>query len=63
MEDEEPRPGNFDRAWNDPPLFSYKSTSQGPNKLNKRVNHPVPSGTETGSYNKILFWNFANILC
>ena len=42
---EEPRPGNFDRAWNDPPLFSYKPAAQGPNKLNKRVMHPVPSGS------------------
>jgi hypothetical protein len=43
-EDEEPRPGNFDRAWNDPPLFSYKANGQPPTtgpKLNKRVMYPV----------------------
>lgn len=44
--EDEPRPGNWDRAWNDPPLFSYKSDSKPPAaglKLNKRVHHPVES--------------------
>ena len=40
-----PRPGNFDRAWNDPPLFSYTSTSAKEQqaqstRLNKRVGFP-----------------------
>ncbi len=38
------RPGNFDRAWNDPPLFSYDSTAAaagGKTKLNKRVEFPL----------------------
>lgn len=38
-----PRPGNYDRSWNDPPLFSYASgtpNSTGNNKLNKRVEFP-----------------------
>ena len=43
-----PRPGNYERSWNDPPLFSYGSTTQnleqarkqGANKLNKRVEFP-----------------------
>ena len=42
--EEEPRPGNFDRAWNDPPLFNYKKEStsaNAPTKLNKRVGFPV----------------------
>lgn len=37
-------PGNFDRAWNDPPLFSYSSsaTSQaGATKLTKRIGFPA----------------------
>ena len=38
-------PGNFDRAWNDPPLFSYStSTTAQPitaNRLNKRVPFPT----------------------
>ena len=45
--EEEPRPGNWDRAWNDPPLFSYKADSKPPAaglKLNKRVHHSVESG-------------------
>jgi len=38
-------PGNYDRAWNDPPLFSYSQSSSGaPNStrtaLNKRVGFP-----------------------
>ena len=52
MEDqgeEEPRPGNWDRAWNDPPLFSYTSTAakgkDAPSaKLNKRVGMTFGSG-------------------
>ena len=50
-------PGNFDKAWNDPPLFSYSAasasgqTGAGANRLNKRVAFPsqpsaVPSGGE-----------------
>lgn len=38
-------PGNFDRAWNDPPLFSYSAASgqsgPGGNRLNKRVAFPT----------------------
>jgi len=50
-------PGNFDRAWNDPPLFSYSesSTQQAQSsglKLNKRVGFPAsqppPPPTATG---------------
>jgi len=38
-------PGNYDRAWNDPPLFSYSQssaapTSTGRTSLNKRVGFP-----------------------
>ena len=44
-----PRPGNYERSWNDPPLFSYASGTQastetkkaGGNKLNKRVGHSI----------------------
>lgn len=40
-EEEEPRPGNFDRAWNDPPLFNYKATNPSSGtRLNKRVGFP-----------------------
>jgi len=47
-------PGNFDKAWNDPPLFSYSvsSTPQagGSRLLNKRVgfpsSHPPPPGQD-----------------
>ena len=45
--DEEPRPGNFDRAWNDPPLFNYKTNGQPPTtgpKLNKRVTYSATAG-------------------
>ena len=46
-----PRPGNYERSWNDPPLFSYGSATQsleqarkqGANKLNKRVEFPSSS--------------------
>lgn len=46
-----PRPGNYDRSWNDPPLFSYASGSQNPtdvnkqgtSRLNKRVEFPSMS--------------------
>ena len=38
-------PGNFDRAWNDPPLFSYSTSSTAQpitaNRLNKRVAFPT----------------------
>ena len=36
-------PGNFDRAWNDPPLFSYSASGQtgAPSRLNKRVAFPT----------------------
>ena len=47
--DEEPRPGNFDRAWNDPPLFNYKTNGQPPTagpKLNKRVTYPATAGKQ-----------------
>ena len=47
--DEEPRPGNFDRAWNDPPLFNYKTNGQPPTaglKLNKRVTYPATAGEQ-----------------
>lgn len=54
--EEEPRPGNFDRAWNDPPLFSYKgdAPTAGGLKLNKRVMYPSspvqpPSSGEASS--------------
>ena len=48
MDNQNPRPGNYDRSWNDPPLFSYASGSnnsadvnkQGTNRLNKRVEFP-----------------------
>lgn len=37
-------PGNFDRAWNDPPLFSYSTSATAQpvtaNRLNKRVAFP-----------------------
>merc|ERR1719167_2199452 len=45
----DPRPGCYDRAWNDPPLFSYHNTEVGssstasgsqPQKFNKRVEFP-----------------------
>ena len=47
-------PGNFDKAWNDPPLFSYSvsSTPQagGSRLLTKRVgfpsSHPPPPGQD-----------------
>lgn len=46
-QEDEPRPGNYDRAWNDPPLFSYSSTSAktagaaaAGQKLNKRIGFP-----------------------
>jgi hypothetical protein len=51
--DEEPRPGNFDRAWNDPPLFNYKANAQPPtngSKLNKRVNYPATTGKQNLSF-------------
>lgn len=35
-----PRPGSHDRAWNDPPLFSYSSGAGTSGKLNKRVGFP-----------------------
>ena len=38
-------PGNFDKAWNDPPLFSYSAasgqTGAGATRLNKRVAFPT----------------------
>jgi len=38
-------PGNFDRAWNDPPLFSYSTSSTAQpitaNRLNKRIAFPT----------------------
>ena len=44
---ENTRPGNHDKAWNDPPLFDYKNTpnagatgSSGGSKLNKRIGFP-----------------------
>jgi hypothetical protein len=51
---EEPRPGNDDRAWNEPPLFSYSSTASaqtkaaGP-KLNKRIGFPDTSSYATAA--------------
>ncbi len=63
---EEPRPGYYDRAWNDPPLFSYSSTSTASGatkpantKLNKRVAFPgsganpppPPAGQNQGNLN------------
>lgn len=47
---DEPRPGNWDKAWNDPPLFSYQATSakaaeSSGLKLNKRVGFPSTSAT------------------
>lgn len=39
-------PGNFDRAWNDPPLFSYSSSQGQPgagSRLTKRVGFPAAS--------------------
>ena len=46
-----PRPGNYERSWNDPPLFSYGSSNQnlenakkpGGSRLNKRVEFPSSS--------------------
>lgn len=57
-----PRPGNYDRSWNDPPLFSYASGTQTSteskkvvNKLNKRVGFPSSNNsTSTASGNKQL---------
>lgn len=40
---ENTRPGNFDRAWNDPPLFDYNTAAPAPSqgtKLNKRIGFP-----------------------
>jgi len=38
-------PGNFDRAWNDPPLFSYSNPKPGAgSRLTKRVGFPASSG-------------------
>ena len=39
----DPRPGCYDRAWNDPPLFSYQNTESNLSaaKLNKRVGFPA----------------------
>jgi len=48
-------PGNYDRAWNDPPLFSYSASSSTPQSgggrlLTKRVgfpsSHPPPPGQD-----------------
>jgi len=39
-------PGNYDRAWNDPPMFDPRVNIIGkppPSKLNKRVAHPISS--------------------
>jgi len=39
-------PGNYDRAWNDPPLFSYNEGSgqaKQPHKLNRRAAYPMTS--------------------
>ena len=53
--EEPPRPGNFDRAWNDPPLFNYSkdgAAQPAATKLTKRVGFPVappPSGTAATS--------------
>lgn len=45
-------PGNYDRAWNDPPLFSYSGapSSTGRTQLNKRVGFPAggPTGLPVG---------------
>lgn len=46
-----PRPGNYERSWNDPPLFSYGSSNQssenarkpGGTRLNQRVGFPSSS--------------------
>jgi len=44
-------PGNYDRAWNDPPLFSYSSSSTsqpgGGNRLTKRVGFPASNNLPT----------------
>jgi len=51
-------PGNYDRAWNDPPLFSYSDSSsvqlsRSKTALNKRVgfpsSQPLPLNQSTGS--------------
>jgi len=51
-------PGNYDRAWNDPPLFSYSDSSsvqlsRPKTSLNKRVgfpsSQPLPPNQTTGS--------------
>jgi len=42
-------PGNYDRAWNDPPLFSYSTSAAAQpvtaNRLNKRVAFPTSKAT------------------
>lgn len=55
---ENTRPGNHDRAWNDPPLFDYNTTpggtgksSGGTTKLNKRIGFP-PSSQPTNDTSK-----------
>jgi len=42
----DPRPGCYDRAWNDPPLFSYQNAeaSKPGTKFNKRVGFPSAAG-------------------
>ncbi len=60
-----PRPGNYDRAWNDPPLFSYGASSEaaataaaaaagggGGMKLNKRVAFPPVSQRSSAGTSK-----------
>jgi len=48
------QPGNFDKAWNDPPLFSYSASSghtpnaSGGRLLNKRVGFPTNGPPPTG---------------
>lgn len=49
---ENTRPGNHERAWNDPPLFDYQNTQKptiSGNKLNKRIGFPSDSSTNQAS--------------
>ncbi len=53
-EEDRVKQGNYDRSWNDPPVFNYDpntaaaaSSSSAANKLKKRVGYPA--GAEAGA--------------